>query len=73
LRIWAIGLPIGAVLGGSLLGAKFGAHALAAAPLKRKNAQPLSVVALVVTIFATMPSIRVLVEAAQNGGAIALN
>jgi hypothetical protein len=35
LCIWAIGLPIGAVLGGSLHGAMFGALALAAAPLMR--------------------------------------
>ena len=70
LRIWAMGAPLAAMLGGALLGAVFGAIARAAAPFMRKAALPLDLAALVVAIYATWPSIRVLIDAAQHGGVI---
>ena len=40
------------------------------APLMRKLALPLDVVAFTVTIYATLATIQVLIQAAQNGGVI---
>ncbi|MGD9980609.1 MAG: hypothetical protein AB7H66_02530 [Hyphomonadaceae bacterium] len=73
LRVMAIGAPIAAVLAGALLGAIFGAAAKAAAPAMRKLALPLDLAALALTVYATLPSIRILIEAAQNGGVIVTN
>lgn len=70
LRVLAMGAPIAAVLAGALVGAVFGAVAKGAAPAMRKLALPLDIAAFAVAIFATLPSIRLLLEAAQNGGAI---
>jgi hypothetical protein len=73
LRVIAMALPIAAVLLGALLGAIFGAVARGAAPAMRKLALPLDLVAFVVTIFATLASIQVLLGAAQDGGVIYTN
>ena len=73
LRVVAMGLPVAAVLLGALLGAVFGAVARGAAPLMRKLALPLDVVAFGVAIYATLASIQVLIGAAQNGGVIVSN
>lgn len=71
LRVIAMGAPIAAVLLGSLLGAIFGALARPAAPAMRALALPLDLAAFAVTVYATLPSIRLLLEAAQTGGVIA--
>jgi hypothetical protein len=68
LRVIAIGAPIAAVLVGALLGAMFGAVAKAAAPAMRTLALPLDLIAFALAIYATLPSIRILIEAAQNEG-----
>ncbi|WP_228126718.1 hypothetical protein [Candidatus Viadribacter manganicus] len=62
-RVIAMGLPIGAVLLGALLGAIVGAGARGAAPLMRKLALPLDVVAFFVTAFAVLGSIQMLIAA----------
>lgn len=71
-RIWAMATPAAAMIGGSLLGGVFGAVARPAAQFMRRLALPLGVAALIVTVYATMPSIALLVEAARNGGVITL-
>jgi hypothetical protein len=53
-----------------LVGAIFGAIAKGATSTMRTLALPLDLAAFAVAIFATLPSIRVLIEAAQNGGVI---
>jgi hypothetical protein len=68
LRAIAMGAPIAAVLLGSLLGAIFGAVAKGAASTMRKLALPLDLAAFALAIYATLPSIRTLIGAAQNGG-----
>lgn len=70
LLVVAVGLPIAAVLIGALLGAIVGAAVRGAAPLMRKLALPLDVAAFAVTIYATVGTMQVLIQAAQNGGAI---
>lgn len=70
LRIIATGAPVAAVLGGALVGAVIGAVARRAAPSMRKLALPLDLAAFAVAVYATLPSIRVLLGAASNGGAI---
>jgi hypothetical protein len=69
-RVWAMGAPIAAMLGGSILGGVFGALARGAAPSMRKVAPVLSLAALAATIVAAWPSILVLIAAARNGGVI---
>ncbi|MGD9965429.1 MAG: hypothetical protein AB7T59_02825 [Hyphomonadaceae bacterium] len=73
LRVIAMTAPIAAVLFGALLGAMFGAVAKGAAPAMRKLALPLDLVALAVAVYAALPSIRILIAAAQHGGAIFVN
>jgi len=73
LRIWAMGAPVAAMIGGALVGGVFGAVARGAAPLMRRIALPLGLAALAVTLAATWPSIRILIDAAQNGGVILTN
>ncbi|MGE0742218.1 MAG: hypothetical protein AB7O98_12835 [Hyphomonadaceae bacterium] len=70
LRAVAVGTPIAAMIVGALLGGILGAVAKGAAPLMRRLALPLGLIALAVTIFATWPSIQTLITAAQNGGVI---
>jgi hypothetical protein len=70
LRILAMAAPVAAVLVGALVGAIFGAIAKGATSTMRTLALPLDLAAFAVAIFATLPSIRVLIEAAQNGGVI---
>ena len=70
LLLFGIGLPISAVLIGALLGAIMGAVATGAAPLMRKLTLPLDIVAFAATIYATLSTIQVLVQAAQNGGVV---
>jgi hypothetical protein len=67
LRVWLMGVPIAAVLLGSLLGAIMGAAARGAAPFMRKLALPLGLAALALTLFATTPSIVALVNGLQDG------
>lgn len=67
----AVGLPVAAVLVGALLGAILGAAVKSAAPLMRKLALPLDVAAFALTIYATLATIQVLIQAAQNGGGVA--
>jgi hypothetical protein len=67
LRIWAMGAPAAAMIGGALLGGVFGALARGAAPYMRRVALPAGIAALVVTIYATMPSIATLAAAARTG------
>jgi hypothetical protein len=66
----AVGLPVAAVLVGALLGAILGAAVKSAAPLMRKLALPLDVAAFALTIYATLATIQVLIQAAQNGGVV---
>ncbi len=66
----AMGAPILAVLVGALLGAIAGATARGAAPLMRKLALPLDVVASGAAIFATLTTLQTLIGAALNGGVI---
>jgi hypothetical protein len=70
IRIAALAAPIAAVLLGALLGAIFGAMAASAGAAMRKAAPILALAGFAVTMFATLPSIRVLLDAAQNGGVI---
>lgn len=70
LLVIAVGLPVAAVLVGALLGAILGAAVKGATPLMRRLALPLDIAAFAVTIYATLASIEVLVQAAQNGGAV---
>jgi hypothetical protein len=70
LRVLAMGAPIAAVLLGALVGAIAGALLRAAAPAMRTLALPLDLAALAVAIYATLPSIRILLGAMQNGGVI---
>lgn len=70
LSVIAIGLPIAAVLVGALAGAILGAAARGAAPLMRKLALPLDIAAFAVTIYATLSTIQLLIQAAQNGGVV---
>jgi arginine exporter protein ArgO len=71
LLVIAVGLPVAAVLVGALLGAILGAAVKGAAPLMRKLALPLDIIAFAVTIYATLATIQVLIQAAQNGGGVA--
>lgn len=73
LRIAAIGAVIASVLGGALLGALFGAVARGTAAVMRMIALPASLIALAVAIYATLPTIQLLIEAARNGGVIYTN
>lgn len=66
----AIAAPIAAVLVGALLGAIMGAVARGAAPLMRKLAVPLDVIAFGATLYATLATIQVLIQAAQQGGVL---
>jgi hypothetical protein len=70
LRVIAMALPVAAVLVGALLGAIFGAVVKGAAPLMRKLALPLDIVAFAVTVYAARASIQTLLGAAQTGGVI---
>ena len=70
IRVLAMSAPVAAILFGALLGAIVGAVARSAAPTMRKLALPLDLVAFLVTVFAALSSIRMLIEAAQNGGVI---
>ena len=70
LLVIAVGLPVAAVLVGALLGAILGAAVEGAAPLMRRLALPLDLAAFAVTIYATLATIQVLIQAAQNGGVI---
>jgi len=70
IRVIAIATPIAAVLIGALLGAMFGAMARSAGAALRKVAPVFALITFAVAIFATLPSVRVLLEAAQNGGVI---
>ncbi len=70
LGVIAIGLPIAAVLVGALMGAILGAVAKGAAPLMRKLALPLDIAAFAVTLYATLSTIQLLIQAAQNGGVV---
>ncbi|MEZ5996728.1 MAG: hypothetical protein R3C25_13355 [Hyphomonadaceae bacterium] len=70
LRLVAMAAPVAAVIGGSLLGAVCGALARGAAPLMRKLALPAALIAMAATIYATLPSIRALAEAAKHGGVV---
>jgi hypothetical protein len=72
LLVLAVGLPLAAVLVGALLGAIMGAAAKDAAPLMRKLALPLDILAFAVTIYATLATIQVLIQAAQNGGIVSV-
>jgi len=67
LRIWAMAAPAVAMIGGSLLGGMLGAMAPGAAPFMRRLALPAGIAALVVTVYATLPSITTLVGAARTG------
>lgn len=67
LRAALMAAPIAAVLGGSLLGAVFGALARGAAPAMRKLAVPLGLAALALTLFAVSPSILALLNGLQDG------
>jgi hypothetical protein len=67
LRAILMSTPIAAILLGSLLGAIVGALARGTAPTMRKLALPLSLIALGLTLFATMPSIVALANALQDG------
>jgi hypothetical protein len=69
-RVLAMAVPIVAVLAGALLGAIAGAMARAAAPVMRTVAMPFDLMAFGAAIYATLPTIRVLIEAAQNNGVI---
>ncbi|MEZ5955997.1 MAG: hypothetical protein R3C27_02125 [Hyphomonadaceae bacterium] len=69
LFVLASAAPIAALLTGALLGAITGAAVRGAAPLMRKLALPLDIVAFAVTIYATLATIQVLIQAAQSGGA----
>lgn len=71
IRVLAMIAPVAAILLGALLGAIVGAAARGAAPLMRRLALPLDLVAFLVTVFAALSSIQLLIAAAQNGGAIA--
>lgn len=73
IRIVALGSVIAAVLGASLIGAVLGAVAKGAAPVMRMIALPLSVAALALAIYAALPTIQLLIQAAQNGGVIYAN
>lgn len=70
LLVLAIGAPIAAVLIGALLGAIMGAAVRGAAPLMRKLALPLDIVAFAATIYAALATIQKLILAAQNGGVV---
>lgn len=61
LRVIAMGAPILAVLVGALFGAIAGAAARGAAPIMRKLALPLDVVASGVAVFATLSTLKGLV------------
>lgn len=71
LLVIAVGLPLAAVIVGALLGAILGAAVKGAAPLMRKLALPLDIAAFAVTVYATLATIQVLIQAAQNGGVVA--
>lgn len=66
----AVAAPVAAVLVGALLGAIMGAAVKGAAPLMRKLALPLDIVAFAVTIYATAVTIQILIQATQNGGVV---
>lgn len=68
-RILAMGAPIAAVLVGALLGAILGAAVKGAAPLMRKLALPLDIAAVAAAIYAALPTIQMLIQAAQGGAA----
>lgn len=70
LRVAAMALPITAMLLGSLFGALIGAMLRPVASAMRVIGVALSVAALAVTIYATLPSIRVLAAAAENNWTI---
>ena len=63
MRVVAMGAVIAAILVGALLGAIVGASARGAAPLMRKLALPLDIVAFAVAIFAALTSIQALIGA----------
>jgi hypothetical protein len=67
LRIWAMAAPAVAMIGGALLGGVLGALAPGAASVMRRLALPAGIAALIVTIYATLPSITTLVGAARTG------
>lgn len=71
LLVIAVGLPLAAVIVGALLGAILGAAVKGAAPLMRKLALPLDIAAFAVTVYATLTTVQVLIQAAQNGGVVA--
>lgn len=70
IRVLAMIAPVAAILLGALLGAIVGAAARGAAPLMRRLALPLDLVAFLVTVFAALSSIQLLIAAAQNDGAM---
>jgi hypothetical protein len=63
IRVLAMSAPVAAILLGALLGAIIGAAARGAAPLMRKLALPLDLVAFLVTVFAALSSIQLLIGA----------
>lgn len=66
-RVLAMGAPVAAVLVGALLGAIVGAAAKGAAPLMRKLALPLDIVAFAVTVFAALATLQTLIGMVQQG------
>lgn len=64
LRVIAMGAPIAAVLIGALLGAIVGSAAKGAAPVLRKLALPLDLLAFGVTIYTVLASIQTIIAAA---------
>jgi hypothetical protein len=68
LRVWALGAPAAALLGGALLGGMFGVLAGGAAGLMRRLALPFGVAALAAAIYAALPSVLALAEALRAGG-----
>ncbi len=70
-RVLAMSAPVTAILLGALFGAIVGASARGAAPLMRKLALPLDLMAFLMTVFASLSSIQLLIGAAQNGGIVA--
>lgn len=64
IRVLAMGSPIIAILVGALCGAVAGAAARGAAPLMRKLALPLDLIALAAAIFASLSTIQALIAAA---------
>lgn len=72
LRVLALGAPLAGVILGALLGAIFGAVVHGATPIMRMLAPWFALAALILAVYATVPSIVALVAAIQNGGVLVL-